>query len=118
MPAVDPAAVAQALRESLVAVLRQQGAEDQFDAVVENFVALVRGSGPRDAEITSAVALTPAQEADIQKQLHDKYGPALDITFVVDESILGGLIFRVGDKVLDDSVRNRLTQVQQRMLVS
>jgi F-type H+-transporting ATPase subunit delta len=118
MPAVDPAAVAQALHESLTAILRDQGAEDQFDAVVEQFFARVRGSGPRDAEITSAVPLTPEQTAEIERQLHEKYGPALDIKFVVDASILGGLIFRVGDKVLDDSVRNRLTQVQQRMLVS
>lgn len=118
MPAVDPDAVAQAVRDSLLALLREQGAEDQFDAVVGSFIALSRSSGPRDAEITSALPLTPEQDAQIQRQLREKYGPALEIKFVVDESILGGLIVRVGDKVLDDSVRNRLTQVQQRMLVS
>ena len=40
MPAVEPAAVARALYESLQATLQDQGAEDQFDAVVESFLAL------------------------------------------------------------------------------
>lgn len=118
MPPVDPSAVARALQESLLASLRDQGAEDQFDAVVESFFELVRGSGPRNAEVTSAVPLGQAQQDMILAQLRGKYGPTLDVKFVVDEAILGGLIVRVGDRVLDDSVRSRLIQVQQRMLVS
>jgi hypothetical protein len=59
MPAVEPAVVARALYDSLQATLRNEGAEDQFDAVVESFFELVRGSGPREAEVTSAVPLDP-----------------------------------------------------------
>jgi F-type H+-transporting ATPase subunit delta len=98
--------------------LRSQGAEDQFDTIVASFVDLVRGSGPRDAEVASAVELTAPQQDSIIQQLRAKYGPALDVKFVVDEAILGGLIVRVGDRVLDDSVRSRLAEVQQRMLAS
>jgi F-type H+-transporting ATPase subunit delta len=68
--------------------------------------------------VISAIALEPQQQDAIIQQLRAKYGPALDVRFVVDESILGGLIVRVGDRVLDTSVRSRLTQVQQRMLAS
>jgi F-type H+-transporting ATPase subunit delta len=118
MPAVEPAAVARALYESLKATLQNEGAEDQFEAVVESFFELARGSGPREAEVTSAVALNRSQQDTIIQQLRAKYGPALDVRFVVDESILGGLIVRVGDRVLDTSVRSRLAQVQQRMLAS
>jgi F-type H+-transporting ATPase subunit delta len=118
MPAVDPAAVARALYDSLQATLRDQGAEDQFDAIVESFFELVRGSGPREAEVTSAVPMTPAQQEAVLQQLRSKYGPTLDVTFEVDETLLGGLLVRVGDRVLDTTVRSRLTQVQQRMLGS
>ena len=118
MPPVEPASVAHALYESLQATLRGQGAEDQFDAVVESFFELVRGSGPRDAEVTSAVQLGQAQQEAVIQQLRGKYGPALAVKFVVDESLLGGLIVRVGDRVLDNSVRSRLADVQQRMLTS
>ncbi len=118
MPAVEPAVVARALYDSLQATLKDQGAEDQFDQVVQAFVDLVRGTGPRDAEVTSAVPLENAQQDAIVQQLRGKYGPALDIKFTVDPAILGGLIVRVGDRVLDESVRRRLAEVQQRMLAS
>jgi F-type H+-transporting ATPase subunit delta len=118
MPAVDPAAVARALYDSLQVTLQSEGAEDQFDTVVASFFDLTRGSGPREAEVISAIALEPQQQDAIIQQLRAKYGPALDVRFVVDESILGGLIVRVGDRVLDTSARSKLAQVQQRMLAS
>ena len=118
MPPVEPAAVAQALYESLQATLRDQGAEEQFDAVVESFFELVRGSGPRDAEVASAVELQQAQQDAVIQQLRAKYGPALTVKFVVDPALLGGLVVRVGDRVLDNSVRSRLANVQQQMLAS
>ena len=118
MPPVEPAAVAQALYESLQATLRDQEAEEQFDAVVESFFELVRGSGPRDAEVTSAVQLQQSQQDAVIQQLRGKYGPALAVKFIVDPALLGGLVVRVGDRVLDNSVRSRLATVQQQMLAS
>jgi len=118
MPRVEPAMVARALYDSLQASLRDQGADDQFDEVVGSFLELVRGSGPRDAEVASAVPLEQAQQNQILQQLRGKFGPALEVKFIVDESLLGGLVVRVGDRVLDTSVRSRLTAVQQRMLAS
>jgi F-type H+-transporting ATPase subunit delta len=115
---VDPAVVARALYESLVQTLRANGAEDQLDDVLNQFMQLVRGSGPREATITSAVQLSQEQQNAILQQLRGKYGTTLDVTFEVEPAILGGLIVRVGDKVLDDSVRSRLVTLQQRMLVS
>lgn len=116
MPAVDAPQVARALHESLVQTLEANGAVDQLDEVTTAFFDLVRGSGPRDAEIISAVQLNQGQQDTILQQLRTKYGPSLDTKFTVDAQILGGLIIRVGDQVIDDSVRSRLAQVQQRML--
>lgn len=118
MPAVDPANVARALYESLAQTLHANGADDQLDEVIAQFIELVRGSGPRTAVVTSAVPLSPAQQNDILRQLRGKHGVALDVTFDIDPTILGGLIVQVGDSVLDDSVRSRLVAIQQRMLVS
>ena len=118
MAQLDPDQVARAVYDSLRATLQSQDAEDQFDAVIESLLNLVRGSGPRDAEVTSAIELDEAHQTAIARQLRDKYGPALEVKFAVDPAILGGLIVRAGDRVLDTSVRSRLTQVQQRMLAS
>lgn len=116
MAALEAPQVAQALYDSLVQTLRANGAEDQLPEVINAFVDLVRGEGPRDAEITSAIQLPQAQQDQILQQLRAKYGPGVETRFVVDPQILGGLIIRVGDKVIDDSVRSRLAAVQQRML--
>lgn len=116
--AIEPAAVARALYESLVQTLRANGAEDQLDDVIAQFVDLVRGSGPRESIVTSAVQLSTEQQNTILQQLRAKHGAALDVKFEVDPAILGGLIVQVGDKVLDDSVRSRLVAIQQRMLSS
>lgn len=117
MATIEAPVVARALYDSLVQTLEANGAAGQLPAVVDAFIELVRGTGPRDAEITSAVALTANQQDAIIKQLRGKYGATLEVRFVVDEDIIGGLITRVGDKVIDDSIRSRMAAVQQRMLL-
>jgi len=118
MAAIDAGATARALFDALQQTLRSNDAEAQMDEVLNQFWELTRGSGPRDATITSAVTLSAEQQASITQQLRAKYGPALAVDFKVDPQILGGLIVQAGDKVLDESVRSRLVSVQQRMLVS
>ncbi|GAC1386237.1 MAG: hypothetical protein NVS4B8_18860 [Herpetosiphon sp.] len=116
MAAVEAPRVARALYDSLVQLLESQGASNQLNDVIAEFVELVQGSGPREAEVTSATQLSQEQQDQILQQLRSKYGSGLAIKFVIDAAILGGLIIRVGDQVLDDSVRSRLAEVQQRML--
>ena len=59
------------------------------------------------AEVTSALPLTTDEEAIVKKDLLAKVG-AQAVTFRVDPSILGGLVIKVGDKVLDGSVAGKL----------
>jgi F-type H+-transporting ATPase subunit b len=59
------------------------------------------------AEITSALPLTSAEQETVKKDVLAKTG-AQAVSFRVDPSILGGLVVKVGDKVLDGSVSGRL----------
>jgi len=59
------------------------------------------------AEVTSALPLTKEEEAIVKKDVLAKVG-AQAITFRIDPSILGGLVIKVGDKVLDGSVSGQL----------
>jgi F-type H+-transporting ATPase subunit delta len=90
------------------------------DEIVEAFADYVSGGAPRelDAVITSAVALGDAQQQKIDDDLRARYGKDLKVSFVVDETLIGGLIIRVGDQVLDNSLRTRLSAVQRSMLTS
>ena len=66
------------------------------------------------AEITSALPLTKEEEATVKKDLLAKVG-AQAVTFRVDPSILGGLVIKVGDKVMDGSVAGKLEGLRQNL---
>ncbi len=63
------------------------------------------------AEVTSALPLTDAEQAAVKKDVLAKAG-ASDVVFHVDPSILGGLVVKVGDKVLDGSVAGKLESLR------
>lgn len=65
------------------------------------------------AEITSALPLTPEEEETVKENVLAKAGTPATVTFRVDPAILGGLVIRVGDKVLDGSVAGQLGELRQ-----
>ena len=64
------------------------------------------------AEVTSALPLTKDEESIVKKDVLAKVG-AQAVTFRVDPSILGGLVIKVGDKILDGSVSGKLEGLRQ-----
>jgi len=80
--------------------------------------ATQRSTQTLDASVTSAETLSDAEQAAVVADLRGKYGEGLAVSFDVDESLIGGLIVRVGDQVLDNSLRTRLSAVQRSMLNS
>lgn len=67
------------------------------------------------AEITSALPLTESEQATLKQDVLSKIGDQATLTFRVDPSILGGLVIRVGDKVLDNSVAGQMEELRQRL---
>ena len=71
--------------------------------------------GQADAEAISAVALSPQQTAHLEAALNQKFGVQVRLKTRVDAEILGGLIVRVGDKLIDGSVATRLQQMNEQL---
>lgn len=69
----------------------------------------------QSAEVTSALPLTPEEQEAVKKDILAKLGDQATVTFRVDPNILGGLVIRVGDKVLDGSVAGQLEELKQRI---
>jgi len=63
--------------------------------------------------VTSALPLTDAEQVTVKKDVLVQMGTQAKVEFKVDPSILGGLIVRVGDKVLDGSVAGQLEDLRQ-----
>lgn len=64
------------------------------------------------AEVTSALPLNDKEQDTVKKNVLEKVG-AKAVAFRVDPSILGGLVIKVGDKVLDGSVAGKLEGLRQ-----
>jgi F-type H+-transporting ATPase subunit delta len=73
---------------------------------------------PVPVEVVSAVALTDAQRKSLVAKLEAQYGANLGLSYRIDPSILGGLVVRIGDKLIDGSVASKLTAMKQALGVT
>ena len=91
--------------------------QDFFSGVRSGKVVVLEGESlsGASAEITSALPLTPEEQEAVKKDILSKVGTQATVSFRVDPSILGGLVVRVGDKVLDGSVAGQLESLRQNL---
>jgi F-type H+-transporting ATPase subunit delta len=64
-------------------------------------------------EVTSAIALNPAVSEELGRKIREQTGQNVELTSKVDPDILGGIVLRVGNSILDASIRNRLQQLRR-----
>lgn len=62
--------------------------------------------------ITSALPLGDAQIAEIKAALEKSTGKTVQMTVEIDPSLIGGVVTKIGDKVLDGSVKTQLTRIE------
>ena len=82
--------------------------DEFFSGVKGGKVVVADGLTGDSAEVTSALPLTSDEQNSVKKSVSVK-----EISFKVDPSILGGLVIKVGDKVLDGSVAGKLEGLRQ-----
>ena len=66
-------------------------------------------------EVTSAIALRESEVAEIGERVGARTGRRVELTSTVDPEIIGGIVLRVGNAILDASVRNRLEQLRKQV---
>ena len=99
-------AVAQRLIGESLDEKRQQALINDFFSKVPADAKSLSG----EIEVVSAMPLSDAEKARVQQEIG-----AANVEFVVDPGILGGLIIRSDDRVVDGSVRSGLSDISQRM---
>lgn len=89
--------------------------DEFFSGVRSGQVVVVEGEDlqGQSAEVTSAVPLTEQEKERVRENVISKMGGDASVSFTVDPDILGGLIVRVGDRVLDGSVAGKLDSMRQ-----
>ncbi len=76
---------------------------------------LDRQKGISHATVTSAVALSDSELAAVRDKLTEITGGEVVVGTQVDERIIGGLVVRIGDRLIDGSTRSRLSALKQRL---
>ena len=66
-------------------------------------------------ETVTRAPLEDAQRTDVLERLHELTWDEIEINEVVDESLIGGITVRIGDRLYDASVRNRLERLRARL---
>jgi len=100
---------------NLVYTLMQRGDLVLLGEITESLLQRMRRAEavPAAVEVTSAVALTDEQRSTLVSKLEAQYGSGLDVHYRVDPAILGGLIVRVADKLIDGSLATRMAAMRQ-----
>lgn len=73
---------------------------------------------PVAVEVVTAIALADDQRRTLENKLSAQYGAGLAFSYRVDPGILGGIIVRVGDKLIDGSVASKLSAMKQTLGVT
>lgn len=82
------------------------------DMITEYLAELARRRGEVSADVTSAVALSDDEVAAVTESLRKVVGQKVSVNLTVDPSLIGGLIVRVGSRMIDSSLRTKLQRLQ------
>jgi F-type H+-transporting ATPase subunit b len=109
------AAAQKLIGESLDEKRQRHLVEEFFSGIKDGQVVILEGETLKgsSAEITSALPLTETEQETVRKQLAKPLGAGASLSFQVKRAILGGLVVRVGDKVIDGSVAGKLEGLRQ-----
>ena len=94
----------------IMTLLVTKGRAEEMLSVFDYFVDLVKEEKRiGKAYVTTAVALDNEQKAEVEQKLLDttKY-ETFEMNYSVDASLIGGMVIRIGDRVLDSSVKTKL----------
>ena len=90
-------------------LLLEYGRVPALPEIAEHFDVLkARVENTVDVTVTSAAALTAAQQAEVAAALEARFGRQINLETEVDENLIGGAVIRAGDVVIDGSLRSRL----------
>ena len=87
------------------------------DKILKNFVETCSiKRGELKAELTSAKDLTENEIINIKEELTKNFSSKIKLNYKHDASLIGGLIVQVGSTMVDTSIKNKLQQIENRMI--
>jgi len=98
-------------------IAAENGRLEIIPQIADSFEAMrAEAEGSIEAQVTSAYAVNATQKKSIAEALKKKFGREVTITTKTDKSLLGGVIIRAGDIVIDGSVKTQLEKITHSLL--
>lgn len=91
--------------------------ENYIAGISAEFTALANAArGKVAAEVISAAELDQEQKQDLIKVASRMAGKEVETTFAVDPALIGGVVVKIGSKVIDGSIKTRLATLKSRLM--
>jgi F-type H+-transporting ATPase subunit delta len=104
---------------SFVCVLIDKGRQDEFEAIEFEFLAMLdEVKNSIRVKVTTSSALDSAIRDKVIRILSAKYGKDVIVEESIDPGLIGGMIVRAGDTLIDGSVATRLRKIKERLLLT
>ena len=106
----------QPLTIQLMKILTEKSRESLLGMILNHFTDYYNvHHGIVEIDITSAFELDNDQVSNLIKQLEIKTGKKIELNRMVDSDLLGGMMVRIDDTVIDGSVKHKLSQLKNRL---
>ena len=116
MASVTEAMELSAMVRNLAGLMASKGRLFMLGEVIDIFATLMaEHRGEVTADVTAARMLSDAQQAGLVTTLKAAIGREVKLNLSVDEGIIGGLVVKVGSKMIDTSIRSKLASLQNAM---
>lgn len=102
--------------EALVLLVVTAGRAADLEAIVDRFVELAVAERDKEvAEVRTAVPLSADDVAKLERALGEATKKNVEVKVIIDPEVLGGIVTRMGDLVIDGTVRHRLDQLREQL---
>ncbi len=104
---------------SYLKLLNSKHRLNDFPGIAAAFKTLLdKRSGNVDVEVIVAHPLEPQMLDEVRQQLGAKMGKNVNVSQHIDESLIGGVILKIGDSLIDGSVKNQLETLKKRLVAA
>ncbi len=107
---------ASGLTINVIDFVLSQGRARELPQIVDSLAHLAAEERDREiAEVRTAIELTDEQKAGLTEALRRATGKTVEVKVLVDPSVLGGVYAKVGDQVIDGTIRHRLEELREQL---
>jgi len=102
---------------SLLGFLMDQGRAKDLPRIIDALMQVAAERHQKSvAEVRSAVPLDEDHRRRLAEALHDVTGKEIELRVLVDPSVIGGVVARVGDQVFDGTIRRKLQMAREQLV--